>query len=546
MRKRFWRGSLRAVHRAVARSGGGAARRLRRLRLGALRRRRPRGRPSGSSFSRRCSGSASSIRRRSASCRSRRRPRATACARGSTRPAASPATSPRGRTGSCPRRPARRSRPATRALLPGTGEVIAVDRRRRVGGRDARGPSGRPPARARDRLRRSGPRGGARPRAFRALPGRPRRRRRREEDARARGARFSTSSSAAAPSTSRSTASSRATASSSRRSSPTSLAAAGGAGAGDGARRLRGRRPLRGRAARGRARGRVRRGRRRGGRGRAAHEGALEGRRALGDRGPDDPRARFSRRTTARFACVVADPPRDGARRGAGPRASRGGSEALFLYVSCDPATLARDLPAILAEGFRIRDARLYDLFAFTHRVEALDRPRAGGVIRPVLAEGEAPAARAAVCLVLGIFLGAWSVGGAPRRGRARRRLGGARWRRSLAAVGARRGVAPGVRRVLARRRVPARAASRIAARAEAARAAFAGTLRARPPGRRRRGSARPISGAASLRAPARRSRAERLWIGGRLVAVSGRGASCSSRGRRRRCRGPIGAIACG
>jgi len=33
-------------------------------------------------------------------------------------------------------------------------------------------------------------------------------------------------------------------------------------------------------------------------------------------------------------------------------------------------------------------------------------------VIRPVLEEGEAPAARAAVCLIVGIFLGAWSVGG--------------------------------------------------------------------------------------------------------------------------------------
>ncbi len=32
-------------------------------------------------------------------------------------------------------------------------------------------------------------------------------------------------------------------------------------------------------------------------------------------------------------------------------------------------------------------------------------------MIRPVLAQGEAPAARAAICLVLGIFLGAWSVG---------------------------------------------------------------------------------------------------------------------------------------
>ena len=40
--------------------------------------------------------------------------------------------------------------------------------------------------------------------------------------------------------------------------------------------------------------------------------------------------------------------------------------------MSCDPATLARDLPAILAEGFAIRTAALFDLFAFTHRVEAV------------------------------------------------------------------------------------------------------------------------------------------------------------------------------
>ncbi len=36
-------------------------------------------------------------------------------------------------------------------------------------------------------------------------------------------------------------------------------------------------------------------------------------------------------------------------------------------------------------------------------------------MIRPVLAEGEAPAARAAVCLTAGIFLGAWSVGAGSR-----------------------------------------------------------------------------------------------------------------------------------
>ena len=67
----------------------------------------------------------------------------------------------------------------------------------------------------------------------------------------------------------------------------------------------------------------------------------------------------------------MADPPRAGLGRDlARELASR--TEAIFVYVSCDPATLARDLPAILEEGFAIRHASLFDLFAYTHRVEAL------------------------------------------------------------------------------------------------------------------------------------------------------------------------------
>ncbi len=78
-----------------------------------------------------------------------------------------------------------------------------------------------------------------------------------------------------------------------------------------------------------------------------------------------------SGRTTRRFTCVVADPPRAGlGKELARELAER--TEEVFVYVSCDPATLARDLPAILAEGFAIRTATLFDLFAFTHRVEAL------------------------------------------------------------------------------------------------------------------------------------------------------------------------------
>jgi len=72
-----------------------------------------------------------------------------------------------------------------------------------------------------------------------------------------------------------------------------------------------------------------------------------------------------------RFACVVADPPR----AGLGASLARELADCCsgrLVYVSCDPATLARDLAEILPRGFAIRSAALYDLFAFTHRIEAV------------------------------------------------------------------------------------------------------------------------------------------------------------------------------
>jgi len=67
----------------------------------------------------------------------------------------------------------------------------------------------------------------------------------------------------------------------------------------------------------------------------------------------------------------VADPPRGGvgpvvARELAARTASR------IVIVSCDPATLARDLRVFLSAGWRIARAKLYDLFAFTHRIESV------------------------------------------------------------------------------------------------------------------------------------------------------------------------------
>lgn len=81
--------------------------------------------------------------------------------------------------------------------------------------------------------------------------------------------------------------------------------------------------------------------------------------------------AGFLSRDDRRFACVVADPPRAGLGAELSRELARR-TEHAFVYVSCDPATLGRDLAVLLAEGFAIREARLFDLFALTHRVEAL------------------------------------------------------------------------------------------------------------------------------------------------------------------------------
>jgi tRNA/tmRNA/rRNA uracil-C5-methylase (TrmA/RlmC/RlmD family) len=80
---------------------------------------------------------------------------------------------------------------------------------------------------------------------------------------------------------------------------------------------------------------------------------------------------RFLEQDDRVFDCVVADPPRAGLGVPLARELARRTRRRL-LYVSCDPATLARDLAALVGEGLAIARVRLYDLFAFTHRVEAL------------------------------------------------------------------------------------------------------------------------------------------------------------------------------
>ena len=69
---------------------------------------------------------------------------------------------------------------------------------------------------------------------------------------------------------------------------------------------------------------------------------------------------------------VVADPPRAGlAREVTGYLTAGHGAERL-CYVSCDPATLARDLGLLLAAGWRLDELRAFDAFPMTHHVECV------------------------------------------------------------------------------------------------------------------------------------------------------------------------------
>lgn len=68
---------------------------------------------------------------------------------------------------------------------------------------------------------------------------------------------------------------------------------------------------------------------------------------------------------------VVVDPPRNGlgetvVRRLVGLGAGR------LVYVSCDPATLSRDLAGLLGAGYRVQQAHLVDLFPQTYHLESV------------------------------------------------------------------------------------------------------------------------------------------------------------------------------
>ena len=74
-----------------------------------------------------------------------------------------------------------------------------------------------------------------------------------------------------------------------------------------------------------------------------------------------------------RAGLVVADPPRSGlAREVIGYLGAAEHGAARFAYVSCDPATLARDIGLLTARGWVLAGLRAFDAFPMTHHLECV------------------------------------------------------------------------------------------------------------------------------------------------------------------------------
>ena len=80
--------------------------------------------------------------------------------------------------------------------------------------------------------------------------------------------------------------------------------------------------------------------------------------------------ARRLRDASEQFDKIVLDPPRAGA-KGLERDLTALGAEKIF-YVSCNPATLARDLAGLAQKGYAVKRVRPVDLFPHTFHVEVL------------------------------------------------------------------------------------------------------------------------------------------------------------------------------
>lgn len=82
-----------------------------------------------------------------------------------------------------------------------------------------------------------------------------------------------------------------------------------------------------------------------------------------------------------RVDAVVLDPPRAGAGRATITRIHQLAAEKI-VYVSCDPASFARDTKWLVEHGWEIEDSTIYDLFPDTYHMETVTTFRPSAALR--------------------------------------------------------------------------------------------------------------------------------------------------------------------
>jgi tRNA/tmRNA/rRNA uracil-C5-methylase (TrmA/RlmC/RlmD family) len=85
-----------------------------------------------------------------------------------------------------------------------------------------------------------------------------------------------------------------------------------------------------------------------------------------------DAAALLERNGLSQATLAVVDPPRTGLAREVVDLLSGPGRVSRIAYVSCDPATLARDMAAFAPSGWTLEALRAFDAFPMTHHVECL------------------------------------------------------------------------------------------------------------------------------------------------------------------------------
>ena len=81
--------------------------------------------------------------------------------------------------------------------------------------------------------------------------------------------------------------------------------------------------------------------------------------------------AKYCEKIKRKFDVIILDPPRKGCSQKSLEEALRL-SKGTIIYVSCNPATLARDLKILTEHGAKVESVQPFDMFCHTYHVESV------------------------------------------------------------------------------------------------------------------------------------------------------------------------------